>query len=388
MSAIPLLDLGADPEEAGHLHGTRMGQLVRANVDTYLRRFALSGIGRAEVMAEAARWLDFIAQDNRRYFDEMTAIAHGANLSGEEVAMLNARYEITYGLYAREAQAIAPGSMPEQEGCTLWGVLPTMTRSEHCMIGQNWDWLAGLRGHVLIKRVTRNGVPGKGLPDYVGFTEAGIVGCKIGVNAAGIGLCLAGLITEREGGTALRKPVHVRCAEVLDAWSFSEALRPVVATERLCSANFMIGDGTGEIINVEAMQDRCAYGHPGDDPDKAIVTHSNHLTIERGIKSEFERIAPSSLFRANRARRLMLAHAGRIDLPAIQSVMSDHLSHPSSICMHPDPALPPDRQNMTVASAVVDLTARRLWVSDGPPCEAEYHSYDLAEQPQLAEASA
>jgi hypothetical protein len=32
---------------------------------------------------------------------------------------------------------------------------------------------------------------------------------------------------------------------------------------------------------------------------------------------------------------------------------------------------------VTVASVIMDLTARRMWVALGPPCENEYSEYSL-----------
>jgi hypothetical protein len=55
-------------------------------------------------------------------------------------------------------------------------------------------------------RVKRASEAGTNKPDFVGFTEAGIVGCKMGVNAVGIGLCVNGLVTNRDGVNGFRKP--------------------------------------------------------------------------------------------------------------------------------------------------------------------------------------
>ncbi|UYV36888.1 C45 family peptidase [Rhodobacteraceae bacterium D3-12] len=375
MSDLPFLDLGDDPTEAGLMQGRALAAAVRNNLETYFARFALGGSDRQTVLAEAERWAAYIAKDNPHYFAEMAGIARGAGLSDTELAVLNARYEITYSLYSREAAAMnGTADFPEQEGCTLWGAMPETTKSGACMIGQNWDWLEKLLGQVVIKRVTRNATPGTGRPDYIGFTEAGIVGCKMGVNAAGIGLCIAGLVSESEGGEQLRKPLHVRCAEILDAWRFSEAIRPVVQTDRLCSSNFMIGHGDGEIINIEATQDRCAYLYP----DNGVISHANHLEVETSLRSEFERITPSSLFRAKRVRRHLGAAHGNIDLEVVHKTMSDHFSYPSSVCLHPDPALPAAKRNATVTSVAIDLTNRVLWATDGPPCQGAFQRFDLS----------
>lgn len=380
MADLTILDLGPDPAEAGRVHGRMLKDAIRENLETYYERFAHAGLERASVLDEAERWAAFIASDNADYAAEMAGIAEGAGLSVTEVAMLNARYEITYSLYSDEAKAASgSGDFPAQEGCTLWGLMPEATANGTCMIGQNWDWLAGLLGHVFIKRVTRGEEREIGKPDYLGLTEAGIVGCKMGVNSVGIGLCIAGLVTEREGGKTLRKPVHVRCAEVLDAWRFSEAIRPVIQTDRVCSSNFMLGHGDGEIINLEATQSFCSYTYP----ENNVVTHANHLEAERRVASAFERIAPSSLFRSQRVRREFGRANGQVDLDIIHNTMSDHFSAPASVCLHPDQKLHPARRNTTVTAVALDLTNRVMWATDGPPCQAPFQRFDLNGQPPV-----
>ena len=212
-----------------------------------------------------------------------------------------------------------------------------------------------------------------GKPDFVGFTEAGIAGCKIGVNAAGIGLCVNGLVTQRDGANGFRKPFHVRCREILDAWTFDKALLPVVQTDRTCSTNFLIGHADGEIIDIEATPDYCSYIYPQD----GLVTHANHLVRETRIASQFERIAPHSLYRANRLERLLRLSGCEIGIETIHNLLSDHFSAPASICRHPDMTLPEPKRVVSVTAAAIDLNARTLYVTDGPPCQSNFQAVPL-----------
>ena len=121
----------------------------------------------------------------------------------------------------------------------------------------------------------------------------------------------------RDGANGFRKPFHVRCKEILDAWTFDKALLPMVQTDRCCSTNFLIGHADGEIIDIEATPDYCSYyvSHNG------LVTHANHLVRETRIASEFERIAPHSLYRANRLERLLRRNCGRDRIETIHSFL-------------------------------------------------------------------
>ncbi len=371
MAQLTVLDLGPDPRERGKIHGRAMQREIRDNYATYIQRFEAGGAKSPQVLAQSDAWAAFIARDNPEYAEEMAGIASGANLSLTEIAMLNARYELAYCLFGSEAQtANAPA---EPDGCTAFGLLPEVTASGHTLIGQNWDWLEKVRGRTFVMRVKRSSEPGNGPPDFVGFTEAGIVGCKMGVNAAGIGLCVNGLVTARDGANGLRKPFHVRCREILDAWTFDKALLPIVQTDRCCSTNFLLGHADGEIIDIEATPDYCAYLYP----EAGLITHSNHLVRETRIASEFERIAPSSLYRAKRLERLLRRDAGNIGIDIIHAALSDHFSAPPAICRHPDMTLPEAKRAISVTATAIDLNTRTLYVTDGQPCQSAFQAVPL-----------
>jgi len=374
MPELTVLDLGSDPRERGREHGRSMRSEIRDNYATYVARFEAGGANLPVVLEQSDAWAAFIARDNPEYAEEMAGVAVGADLSLTEIAMLNARYELAYCVFGAEAQTLnSAATTTEQEGCTAFGLLPETTASGHTIIGQNWDWLQKLQGHVFIMRVKRSSEPGTNKPDFVGFTEAGIVGCKMGVNAAGIGLCVNGLVTNRDGANGFRKPFHVRCREILDAWTFDKALLPVVQTDRCCSTNFLIGHADGEIIDIEATPDYCSYIYP----ENGVVTHANHLVRETRIASQFERIAPHSLYRANRLERLLRQSSGKIGVDTIQALLSDHFSAPASICRHADVTLPEPKRVISVAATAIDLNARVLYVTDGPPCQSAFQAVPL-----------
>ena len=373
MAELRVLDFGSDPRERGKIHGREMQAEIRANYATYIARFEAGGAKQSEVLKQSEAWAAFIARDNPEYAEEMEGIAAGSNLSLTEIALLNARYELAYCVFGSEAQSVNNAATLEQEGCTSFGLMPELTASGHTVIGQNWDWLEKVRGRVFIMRVQRSPEPGVGKPDFVGFTEAGIAGCKMGVNAAGIGLCVNGLVTQRDGANGFRKPFHVRCREILDAWTFDKSLLPVVQTDRTCSTNFLIGHADGEIIDIEATPDYCSYIYPQD----GLITHANHLVRETRIASEFERIAPHSLFRAKRLERLMRRNGGHIGIDAIHHWLSDHFSNPASICRHPDMTLPEPKRVISVAAAAIDLNTRTMYVTDGQPCQSAFQTVPL-----------
>jgi isopenicillin-N N-acyltransferase-like protein len=61
----------------------------------------------------------------------------------------------------------------------------------------------------------------------------------------------------------------------------------------------------------------------------------------------------------------------------IQTFLRDHQAYPHGVCRHEDPDLPPGERYCTVTSAIMDLDAQVLYLSDGPPCQSEYQRVSL-----------
>ena len=161
MPSIPLLTTDGDAHACGRAHGQRFAREIADNVATYLRRFAASGLDRAEAFVEAETWRKAIATQSPGYAEEMRGIAEASGQSEQAIALLNARYELAFTLFGREATAplvktrelldIGP------DGCTTFGLEPTVTDDRHTWLGQNWDWLAGVHGRTFVLQVRRKG---------------------------------------------------------------------------------------------------------------------------------------------------------------------------------------------------------------------------------------
>jgi isopenicillin-N N-acyltransferase-like protein len=175
----------------------------------------------------------------------------------------------------------------------------------------------------------------------------------------------------------------VRCREVLDATTFDKALLPVVSTRRVCSANFVIGHADGEVIDLETSPDEISYAYPRD----GLFTHANHFIDPRHGPSQMERLVPDTLYRAERLDRLLRADLGVLDPTLIKTALTDHFGKPNSICRHVNPVDPPAKAGQTNASVVIDLNAREMLVSNGPPCSNPYETYFLDAEliPKVAE---
>ena len=379
MTALPVLDLGDDPFERGLIQGRELAPMIAENIVTYLARFEAGGLDSAAARREGQNWIEVIAGQNAEYSEEMRGVAEGAELPLGDIAMLNARYEITFGLFGREARAKDLAAIAEDaDGCSTFGALPEATANGHTILGQNWDWLAGVHGRCAVLRIRR-----KSGTDLICYTEAGIVGGKMGVNEHGIGLVENGLVSDHDGRNEYEKPFHMRCREILDAETYDFALQPIVATRRVCSANFVVGHADGEIIDLETSPNEVSYHYPQD----GLVTHSNHFLDARHGPSQMERLSTSTLYRANRLDRLLRKDIGKLDAGLCQAALADHFGRPNAICRHPDERLPEAKRTMTNAAFVIDLNARTMSIANGPPCSHPFveHALDGEQMTRAAE---
>ena len=366
MSELTFLELGGKPFERGCNHGEALKVNIEANIDTYLDRFLASGLNTGAAIKEGNNWIKPIQEQNEDYAEEMRGISEGAGIDLGKIAMLNARYEITFGLMKDDAQKF--NAHHEPDGCTTFGALPEATKNGHTILGQNWDWLSGIYGHTVVTKIKNNNKP-----DLLFYTEAGIVGGKMGLNEHGIGLVENGLVSEFDGQNKYKKPFHLRCREVLEGTTINDAMATVLSTPRVCSANFVIGHADGEIINLEASPNAVSTHFPLN----GLITHSNHFMDARHGISQMEKLNPSTLFRANRLDKLLRKNMGKLATKHYQLALSDHFGFPNSICRHIDESLEPSKQTMTNASFIIDLNERQMKVSNGPPCEHSYQTYAI-----------
>lgn len=350
--SLPVLYLSGTPYEQGLQHGQRLKDRIAQNVEVYFERFESEArLSRTEVLARAVTYGEAIASQSPDYFAGIRGVAEGSGLDFDQLLALNVRYEILY--YQLSANAMG-------DGCTSFALLPGTSANGHLLMGQNWDWIPQVQGAVL------HTVEPDGL-EAISFTEAGIVGGKIGLNSAGLGLAVNGLHTTDDDWSRLSKPFHVRCYEILRARDLQSAAQVVTGSERACSTNFLIAQIPDRVADIEAAPNQTrTLG-----PDNGFLIHTNHFldTDALGVVEPPREEWSSTHHRLDRLSDL-LASKHPVTMEDIQRYLRDHQTYPHSVCCHEDPDLPPGERYRTVTSVVMDLHTRELYLSDGPPCQS------------------
>jgi len=375
MPELPLLRLSGAARDIGEAHGRAAADRIAWNLQVYFRRFAAEAmLPRDEVLGRTTGYWAAAVRLSAEFAAMIEGIADGAHQPLLEVAALNLRYELFYTEFSRIAQA-ARGTVTTPAGeCTAFAVMPGAAADGHLRLGQNWDWFPDVAG--LLLHVTR--------PDglrVLCFTEAGIAGGKIGLNSAGVGLAVNGLLSTEDDWSRLGRPLHLRTWEVLCSARLEDAVRAATGDDRSCSANFVIGQagdpGAGSALNLETTP-----GAVSAEPlEGSVYAHANHfLHADRlGAQQLFDEEQHSTYHRCTRMDHLLqrAASDGPVTRETLKTILRDHDGRPDSICRHPSPALPEGERYQTVASAIMDLHAGTMHVAVGPPCEATYQGYQV-----------
>jgi isopenicillin-N N-acyltransferase-like protein len=262
-------------------------------------------------------------------------------------------------------QAATAGTRAGIDGCTSFAIMPECTKTHETFIGQNWDWIPGVK--TMIARVHR-----EDKTDFICLGETGTVGGMQGVNQEGVGVAINALLSAQDGKNAYEKPFRMRVRDILNARNMHEAILAISGTKRVAAMNFLIGHAEGEAIDIEAGPDREAYLYPTD----GILTHSNHF-CKLDIESDVARLWPNTMYRNVRMARLLRQHQP-LDIDSVKALISDHFSYPHSICAHTDNNEPESIQLETRTSILISLNTRTMYVTDGPPCTNDYERFALA----------
>jgi isopenicillin-N N-acyltransferase-like protein len=358
---FPRVHIEGGPRERGRGYGEQAAERVRRSIDAYREVFqAYAGWDWAAVTEHARAYADPIARFDPAYLDEIRGIAEGAGVDEADVLAINVRTEVMFAAKARDADR-------RLGECSAFAVTPGRSADGHTLIGQNWDWLLHSSETVVVVEAQQ---PDR--PDYVTVVEAGLL-AKTGLNSSGIGLVTNALVSADDRGVP-DVPYHVALRSILDAETISDAYAVLQRATRSSSANYLIAHRDGQAVNIE--------GAPGDFsalfltfPDDGLILHTNHFASGRLDTADVGLwVMPDSPFRLQRLREQLGGPS--LSFKDVRQALADHAGHPSGVCCHADERWELYEQGQTVASVLMDLDERRMWVADGRPCKAPYEELD------------
>jgi isopenicillin-N N-acyltransferase-like protein len=344
---IAVIEIEGEAYERGRQYGARASHAIHQNLQGYRQLLAHHvGVGPHDAEEACRAYGPFLETHAPDLLLEMQGIADGAGCDLLEILLINARSELM-------------GALDE---CTSLAAGPGITTRGQVLLGQNWDWYTALEPEPLVLRIRQ---PGK--PEIVTLAEAGQL-AKIGMNQAGLGVCL-NFLSHTSQGQGL--PVNVILRQMLGCAHLGEAIRQAYHPPRGGAANLLLAHAQGEILDLEmtAADADFFYG------DQGWLVHANHYESDR-LRAGDTGLATSmsSLARASRARRLLAAAAvsREVSLDTFRAILTDHTYGPYAICRHAVPSEPRLHQTATRASVMMDLSTRSFYVAIRQPCVGEY----------------
>jgi isopenicillin-N N-acyltransferase-like protein len=336
MREIPIINLSGTSEEIGLAHGSLLSDKIKTTWDFYRSIFKFSDEKLKEL---ASDFKNEIATFCPEYIQEIEGIAKGAKLDAWKIYALNSRTEI-----------IRLQGNSKQE-CTA------LAFKNQGLIGENWDWAQEFEDLIVVLKIEK--------PcghKILTLTEPGIIG-KIGLNSAGVGLCLTILnCYSKPSGL----PFHILLRKILDSRSFTEACQTIENANLNSMSNILVADGNGNAKNYEiARSNWKLWGENEND-----IAHTNHY-LAFDIDNPREDYQ-SSYCRFERATELFNSVSSRT-LESMKSFLLDHFEDGTGICNEyvPDPDI---GTLGTVCSVILDLKALELHITAGNPLQNPFRT--------------
>ena len=367
----PRIRVSGGPRDRGRSYGEQAADRVRRSVAAYAEVFAkVAGLGWDDVREVARRFEAPILSFGEEYLEELRGIAEGADLDPVDILAINVRTEIMYSAKAR-----ASGATTSPGECTAFAAVPTRWSGDPVLLGQNWDWLPhSFETVVVLESVRDDG------PSFVTVVEAGLL-AKTGMNAAGLGLVTNALATGWDRGEP-GIPYHVLLRAIFDCETVAGAYATLQRAWRSSSANYLVAHADGSVLDVEAAPGDFSRLFPLD--GGVLHLHTNHFVSPHFSGKDVSLWAmPDSPVRLTRLRAAVADVAGPgssapLGAKEFMTLLGDHAGYPYSICAHVDEADDVTEQGATVASVVMELESRTMWLADGQPCSVPYRRLDLS----------
>ncbi|KAK8052819.1 hypothetical protein PG996_012120 [Apiospora saccharicola] len=368
------------PHEIGLAYGQQARTQVLGSIAFYRQLFQETcGLDWPAVRTEAERYVAPLTRLAPQHLDEIRGIAEGARVDFLDVLALNVRTEITFGLFTDDAPSSTSagggatnGEMPESDGCTSlsWFAAADQTdpssTSSFSYLAQNWDWMPAQRANILILHIDHP-PSSSSLPSIATVTEAGLL-AKIGLNSAGVGVCLNAL--RCRGVDRNNLPIHLALRRALECRSRADAVRALRETGLAGSGHILVADAATGGVGLECTS---RWIRELDMDGAGRVHHTNHLLLlrddEKGVEDTMWLV--DSTPRLARVKELTARQGGGQEekekgTESLFEVFKDEQGYPASINRRQNL---PQVKTETLFTIVMDLAARRAQVTFGRPTE-------------------
>jgi isopenicillin-N N-acyltransferase-like protein len=351
-TALPIIKVSGRPLRRGREQGEGARAQIQRAITHY--RELLPNFLQLDwqgVVDASHRFLPYAEKAFPQCVEELHGIAQGSDVPFEEVWTLNCYEELV-------------DHRQDFHGCTSLAIRKDLSANGHVLVAHNEDWLSVEADTTYLVQSKQD----QG-PDFIGLTYGPLL-VNIGFNDCRIGVAIDSV---HSNDVQLGVPRVVYARAVLNAKDLGEAIQACLFAQRAGGYHFLLANARGELCSVEtsASLDEVQRAENG------WLLHTNHYLSAKLQASEKPGPHLNSQLRLQRAEQILRSCPDKISLEVLQNLLSDHANHPHTICMHADLSDPLDRRYQTLASLIMDLNARVIWITKGPPCEGTYTAYEL-----------
>ena len=336
--------------------GIQIGSACRSNIDKALEMtlFGLGmvhGAGKADIVANALKFLPGIKEFNPDLIERLKGLAKGADITFEEAVTLQCAFDL--GGYYGQLSSM----------CTSFAVTGPASEHGRTILGQTIDWFPGCPMD-LAKIVDSGGGVRLSLILW------GVV--EYTLTSRGFGICANGTWASVEK-YLFNLPVSVYLNKAMNQDTFDDAMA-ILHDNARGLGYYHLASSEHEMLGIESIQDDFEI----ITPQKNILVHANHYLTERFKGYDMANlIVPDSFDRVDRIRTLINDKYGSITPEVMMSFMSDHDRYPYSICRHVDSNQPLGAASETLAAYIMIPETGFLYTAWGNPCVYEFEEYRL-----------
>ncbi len=348
-----------DPYQRGIQHGTQAREYIQRGCGEYHQAFLKKGYTWEDAGKTAALYIPYLEKVNPELMLEARGIAKGAEISLEEVMILNTRYEQLKFPNETEGTENHAG----EAECTLYAVEAEATSEKEMIVGQNWDNSPFMGKNLYILHIDEeNGTK------ILALTEPAQL-CRSGMNNHGIGLSCATLLSKKDY-PGIGIPTNFMRRRLLQCRSLDEAMDCLRQFHPCVSLNYLLGSANDKkafVAETNPEQHYFVYTSRG------VVAHGNDFVVNPLL----DRFIPADSythrhFRGQRLGYLLMERVGQITPEYVMECLKDHQGYPASVCNHN-----PTDGLQTIASTVYCLDRGYAYICWGNPCENDYEKYEI-----------
>jgi len=348
---LPLIEASGNPYDLGHAVGKKCSSravVYRKCMSDGIRHS--TGMDWKAAVEQARLYLPYAEDFYPDYIEEIKGYSEGAKMPFDEVFTMTCH------------ELLFPSGF---KACTDIAVNMDVTAYGNVLAAHNEDWSSDAAGTVVFLHAKP-----KGKPEFFTTSYAGLLP-SCGMNSSGISLT-GNALDPNDSRLGIPKVFPVR--KVMEARRIGQAISYAMPAERASSYNNIVSDRNGEIYSLEGSATDCAWLYASD----GYLVHSNHYTSPKMQRFESNpNDITCSIFRYNRAVRLIEDQLGGVTVESLKDILRDHVNKPGSICRHAEPQVHPLDVSETIFSVIYDLTKLEAHVLKGKPCASEYARFSL-----------